>query len=59
MTCPDCGGSGLVMACCDDICVGQGECIHGDGEVMCGMCGGEGEYIGPEPNDLRMEDCDA
>lgn len=35
MTCPDCGGSGFMLDCCDDICIGAGECIHGDGEVVC------------------------
>lgn len=46
MTCPDCGGEGFVMVCCDDLCIGHGECIHGDGEAVCSTCGGEGEMDG-------------
>lgn len=41
--CPHCGGSGVVMTCCDDLCHGQGYCIHGDGEDMCLACQGSGE----------------
>lgn len=41
--CPHCGGSGEVMVCCDDLCHGQGYCIHGDGEQMCPACQGSGE----------------
>lgn len=39
---PVCGGSGMVMTCCDDLCHGQGYCIHGD-EDICPACEGEGE----------------
>lgn len=51
MECPDCGGTGFIMDCCDDICVGSGECIHGDGEVVCETCDGEGEVIGDYDGD--------
>lgn len=44
--CPKCGGSGVVMTCCDDLCHGQGYCIHGDGEEPCEACGGSGERDG-------------
>jgi len=27
----------------DDLCVGGGHCIHGDGEEICPECYGEGE----------------
>lgn len=40
--CLECGGTGIIITCCDDICVGGGECIHGDGEEICPECGGEG-----------------
>jgi hypothetical protein len=33
--CDECGGSGWLMECCDDICHGLGYCIHGDGDVIC------------------------
>lgn len=34
---PDCrcDGSGVIMVCCDDMCRGAGECIHGDGMKVC------------------------
>ena len=37
--CELCGGEGIVITCLDDICVGGGHCIHGDGEQMCPKCG--------------------
>lgn len=40
--CPDCLGDGVLVNCCDDLCVGRGWCMHGDGEVFCGTCGGQG-----------------
>jgi hypothetical protein len=40
--CPTCLGEGLVLICCDDICVGQGYCMHGDGGEVCPECGGTG-----------------
>ena len=52
MTCPDCGGEGIIMDCWDDMCIGAGECIHGDGEAICATCQGEGEVFG----DYEMED---
>ena len=48
MTCPECDGEGFIMTCCDDICVGSGECIHGDGDEVCQTCGGEGEFEGDD-----------
>jgi DNA-directed RNA polymerase subunit RPC12/RpoP len=38
--CPTCGGEGIIITCCDDICIGGGHCIHGDGEEICPDCGG-------------------
>ncbi len=42
-TCPECDGEGFILDCCDDICNGLGECIHGDGERVCPVCEGSGE----------------
>jgi hypothetical protein len=41
--CPQCGGSGLVLTCLDDLCIAQNACMHGDGEAMCEACKGSGE----------------
>lgn len=43
-TCLVCDGSGTIVDCVDDMCHGLGDCIHGDGMVMCYQCNGEGEY---------------
>lgn len=40
--CITCWGQGFIVDCCDDICQGQGYCMHGDGNVVCPDCGGEG-----------------
>lgn len=42
ITCWGCGGEGTEINCCDDLCHGQGWCMHGDGERACPQCGGEG-----------------
>ncbi len=36
--CYNCGGSGWIITCIDDICRGAGECMHGDGEDPCPAC---------------------
>ena len=41
--CYDCGGRGWKVACIDDFCHGQGECIHGDPPIPCPTCNPEGE----------------
>lgn len=41
--CPYCGGQGEIMVCWDDLCQGQGYCIHGDGVDLCPVCEGSGE----------------
>lgn len=33
---------GTVVICMDDLCHGQGYCIHGDGNAVCDVCDGEG-----------------
>lgn len=40
--CHNCDGEGQVMVCIDDMCVGMGDCMHGDGWVVCRACGGSG-----------------
>ena len=40
--CDYCLGDGQVIDCCDDICHGQGYCIHGE-NTICPVCHGEGE----------------
>jgi hypothetical protein len=40
--CHHCGGEGFILTCVDDLCHGQGWCMHGDGEVTCMFCQGEG-----------------
>jgi hypothetical protein len=51
MICETCMGEGIIITCCDDICVGGGHCIHGDGEEICPDCLGEGEVPGPDGDD--------
>lgn len=41
--CWQCDGAGVVIACWDDICHGQGYCMHGDGMACCPSCNGSGE----------------
>lgn len=38
--CNTCGGHGYIITCCDDLCRGNGECMHGDGQRACPTCGG-------------------
>lgn len=40
--CWQCGGEGFMIVCCDDLCHGQGWCMHGDGHETCPTCKGEG-----------------
>jgi hypothetical protein len=42
MMCLECYGSGIIITCCDDLCVGGDHCIHGDGEEFCPECQGAG-----------------
>lgn len=41
--CRDCGGTGSLMACPDDICRATGECRHDNGWRRCPRCDGNGE----------------
>ncbi len=43
-TCYTCDGKGIIVTCCDDMCVGLGHCMHGDGEMVCPSCHGEGTF---------------
>jgi hypothetical protein len=38
--CHRCNGEGRILVCIDDLCQGQGECIHGDGYAVCPVCKG-------------------
>lgn len=38
--CDLCGGEGVIITCCDDMCNGIGHCIHSDGEEICPRCHG-------------------
>jgi hypothetical protein len=40
--CLECDGTGERLICPDDMCRGIGDCIHGDGIVMCAACQGNG-----------------
>jgi len=33
--CETCGGTGIIITCCDDLCANGDHCIHGDGEDIC------------------------
>jgi hypothetical protein len=50
-TCERCGGEGIIITCIDDLCVGGGHCIHGDGEEVCPDCFGEGEVDDDDRDD--------
>jgi hypothetical protein len=41
VTCWQCGGSGTVLDCCDDLCHGQDWCMHGR-NLTCKQCDGRG-----------------
>ena len=34
MACEKCN-DGIIVVCIDDMCRGAGECMHGDGEILC------------------------
>ena len=40
--CWKCGGEGTLVGCIDDICQALGYCIHGDGNLICDECNGDG-----------------
>lgn len=65
MNCDMCGGEGVIITCCDDLCVGGGHCIHGDGEEICPQCEGEGwlpdqddddSFDDPHPFDFMLDE---
>ncbi|MFW6217430.1 MAG: hypothetical protein ACOC4K_00395 [Verrucomicrobiota bacterium] len=49
--CDRCAGDGTVVTCCDDLCHGQGWCMHGDGESICPVCQGSGRLTYPSHPD--------
>lgn len=38
--CYRCDNKGTIIVCVDDLCRGAGECMHGDGEIICPDCKG-------------------
>ena len=38
--CQRCDDTGMILVCPDDLCHGAGECMHGDGEIVCPDCKG-------------------
>lgn len=38
--CFRCDNKGTIIVCVDDLCRGAGECMHGDGEIICPDCKG-------------------
>jgi hypothetical protein len=38
--CQRCDNKGSIIVCIDDMCRGAGECMHGDGEIICPDCKG-------------------
>jgi hypothetical protein len=55
VSCPRCGGIGHI--CIDDMCIGSGECIHGDSD--CPVCFGDMDYDdGPLYNDGQFYDAE-
>ncbi len=40
--CWQCGGTGTIITCCDDLCRASDHCMHGDGEEICDICHGDG-----------------
>jgi hypothetical protein len=40
--CYRCGGRHWEVVCCDDLCRGSGECMHGDGMAPCPECNKDG-----------------
>lgn len=39
--CHRCDNRGFIIVCIDDMCRGAGECMHGDGMMICPDCKGE------------------
>jgi hypothetical protein len=39
--CYRCDNRGVIIVCVDDLCRGTGECMHGDGEMICPDCHGK------------------
>lgn len=42
--CYRCDNAGFIIVCVDDMCRGAGECMHGDGEIVCPDCKGESAW---------------
>lgn len=50
-TCTQCWGLGYIVTCIDDLCANSERCIHGDGEMACPECNGEGYLYDEEEDD--------
>ena len=57
-TCWNCGGEGFIVVCIDDLCVGSGHCMHGDGEDICPECDGDGVLGGDDDYDDDWDEQD-
>jgi hypothetical protein len=42
--CQRCDNAGFIVVCIDDMCRGAGECMHGDGEIVCPDCKGDSAW---------------
>lgn len=42
--CQRCDNQGFIVICIDDMCRGAGECMHGDGEIVCPDCKGDSAW---------------
>lgn len=42
--CFRCDNQGFIIVCVDDMCRGAGECMHGDGEIVCPDCKGDSAW---------------
>ncbi len=42
--CARCDNQGFIVICIDDMCRGCGECMHGDGEIVCPDCKGDSAW---------------
>jgi len=42
--CYRCDNAGFIIVCVDDMCRGAGECMHGDGEIVCPECKGRNAW---------------
>ena len=51
--CWQCGGEGMIVTCCDDMCRGVGHCMHGDGMAVCPNCKDDPCYGDDDEDDFQ------